>query len=312
MSKYRHQLPQLADRTFITDGGLETTVIYHDKIDLPCFAAFVLLDQAEQRAVLDRYFARYVDVARSHGVGAVLETATWRANPDWGSKLGYDARALAAVQRRAVEQLESIRSRYETAETPIVVSGNLGPRGDGYRPDALMSAGEAERYHGDQVRTFGTTTADMVAAFTMNYVEEAIGIASAAKAASMPVAISFTVETDGRLPTGMTLQEAIEQTDDATSNYPVYYMINCAHPKHLADALDASGTWRTRLRGLRANASTRSHAELDAATELDAGNPEALGREYRALRSRLPGLTIVGGCCGTDDRHIDAICRLMQ
>ena len=312
MSKYRQRLPQLADRTFITDGGLETTLIYHENIDLPHFAAFVLLEDPKQRAVLDRYFSRYVEIARSQGVGAILETATWRANPDWGAKLGYDARALADVHRRAVEQLEDVRSRLETPATPIVISGNLGPRGDGYRPDALMSADEAERYHGAQIRTFRDTAADMVAAFTMNYVEEAIGIASAAKASAMPVAISFTIETNGRLPTGMTLQEAIERTDEATSRYPAYYMVNCAHPTHFADAFDAPGAWRTRLRGLRANASSRSHADLDAATEIDIGDPQELARQYRTLQSRLPGLTIVGGCCGTDDRHVDAMCRAMQ
>ena len=309
MSRYRRQLPQLAERTFITDGGLETTLIYHEGIDLPHFAAFVLLDRPEHEPILRGYFARYAEIARAHGVGAVLESATWRANPDWAARLGYDARALADIQRRAVAQLVDVRTAYETPHSPIVISGNLGPRGDGYRVDSQMSAAEAEDYHGAQVRTFAATPADMVAAFTMNYAEEAIGIARAAKANDMPVAISFTVETDGRLPSGESLQEAIERTDAQTGACPAYYMINCAHPSHFQPVVGGNGAWRDRLRGVRANASNRSHAELDAATELDTGNPVELAREYQSLRSLLPALTIVGGCCGTDHRHVDAMCR---
>ena len=309
MSQYRNALPQLGEGLFITDGGLETTLIYQDGIDLPHFAAFDLLARPEGEAVLHRYFARYAELARTNHVGVVLESATWRANPDWAAKLGYDAGALETLQRRAIAQLVGIRREYQTPRTPIVISGNLGPRGDGYRPDARMSATEARAYHAPQVRTFATTEADMVAAFTMNYTEEAIGVATAAKASDMPVAISFTVETDGQLPSGEPLEAAIARTDAATDAHPAYYMINCAHPSHFRAVLDAGGAWRERIRGLRANASKRSHAELDAATELDVGDPDELGRDYRALRAVLPGLNVLGGCCGTDHRHVDAICR---
>ena len=311
MSNYRDNLPQLGDGPFITDGGLETTLIYHEGLDLPHFAAFVLLDRPEHEAVIDRYFARYAEIGRANGAGVVLESATWRANPDWGAKLGYDADALARVQRRAIEQLVRIRERFEAPRTPIVVSGNLGPRGDGYRPDARMSAAEALAYHAPQVRTFADTDADMVAAFTMNYVEEAIGIAAAAQANAMPVAISFTVETDGRLPSGDSLAEAIERTDAETDSHPAYYLINCAHPSHFRPVLDEGGAWRNRIRGIRANASKRSHAELDAATAIDIGDIDELARDYRALQRLLPGLAVVGGCCGTDHRHVEAICRAL-
>ena len=309
MSQYRNALPQLADRPFITDGGLETTLVYHENIELPHFAAFVLYDRPEREAILTRYFSRYVDIGRANGIGVVLESATWRANPDWGAKLGYDAAALADVQRKSIDHLLSIRERYATRATPIVISGNLGPRGDGYRPDARMSAAEAEAYHGAQVRTFASTQADMVAAFTMNYLDEAIGIVTAARASAMPVAISFTVETDGRLPSGDSLEAAITRTDEATHAYPSYYMINCAHPTHFSAVLRDAGDWSNRIRGLRANASKRSHAELDAATELDIGDPAALGLEYRELQRLRPSLTVLGGCCGTDHRHVAAICN---
>lgn len=310
-SRYRDHLPQLGERPFITDGGLETTLIYHAGIDLPCFAAFVLLDRPEHETILREYFERYLQIGRAHGAGVVLESATWRANPDWGAKLGYDATALADVQRRAIEALVDLRARYEAPSTPIVISGNLGPRGDGYRADSRMAAEEARTYHAPQIDTFAGTDADMIAAFTMNYTDEAIGIASAAKSAGMPAAIAFTVETDGRLPSGESLQTAITRTDDATDGHPAYYMINCAHPSHFREVLDRGGAWRERIRGLRANASKRSHAELDAATEIDIGDPEELGRDYRALVDVLPRLTVVGGCCGTDHRHVEAICRAL-
>jgi len=309
MSLYRHALPQLADRPFITDGGLETTLVYHEGIDLPHFAAFVLFDRPEGATILAQYFARYAEIGRANNVGVVLESATWRANPDWGHKLGYNAAALADVQRKSIDQLLAIRERYATPGTQIVVSGNLGPRGDGHRPDARMSPAEAEAYHGPQVRTFAATQADMVSAFTMNYLDEAIGIVAAARKSAMPVAISFTLETDGRLPSGDSLEAAIAHTDEATDGYPAYYMINCAHPTHFSDVLRGADGWTGRLRGLRANASKRSHAELDVATELDIGYPVALGLEYRELQRLQPSLTVLGGCCGTDHRHVAAICE---
>jgi S-methylmethionine-dependent homocysteine/selenocysteine methylase len=242
----------------------------------------------------------------------VLETPTWRANPDWGAKLGYDALALGDVNRHSVGLLLEIRQAFESRRTPIVISGNIGPRGDGYVPGARMSAAEAQAYHAPQVETFAGTDADMVAAFTMNYPEEAIGITLAARAARIPVAISFTTETDGRLPSGDSLDEAIARTDEASGGYPVYYMINCAHPTHLDAAVGREGEWRDRIRGLRANASRRSHAELDESPDLDVGNPEELGEQYLELRGVLRRLSVVGGCCGTDHRHVDAIGRALQ
>jgi homocysteine S-methyltransferase len=312
MSKYRNKLPQLAQRFFLTDGGLETTLIFHEGITLPFFAAFDLLKDDAGTEILRRYFTGYADLASARGVGAVLESPTWRANPDWAAKLGYDAAALAEVNRKAIELLEEVRDAAASTVQPIVISGNLGPRGDGYRPDARMTPREAQRYHAPQVEIFARSAADMVAAFTMNYLEEAIGITFAARSAAMPVAISFTVETDGRLPSGESLCDAIEQTDEASSGYPAYYMINCAHPTHFEQVLREGGSWRSRIRGLRANASKRSHAELDASPDLDIGNPVELGTEYRSLRRLLPQLTIVGGCCGTDHRHVEAVCDACQ
>jgi homocysteine S-methyltransferase len=284
----------------ITDGGMETTLIFHEGLDLPDFASFVLLENEAGREALRAYYRRYIEIARFRGVEIILDTPTWRANRDWGERLGYSPEALADVNRRAVELLEELRSR------EVVVSGCVGPRGDGYEVGAAMSAEEAESYHAPQVETFAGTSADLVSALTLTYADEAIGIARAARAAEVSVVISFTVETDGKLPSGQSLGEAIEQVDAETDTAAAYFMVNCAHPTHFSEALD--GDWLERLRGVRANASKKSHAELDEAEELDQGDPAELAERYRELRRRLPRLSVVGGCCGTDHRHIEAIC----
>jgi S-methylmethionine-dependent homocysteine/selenocysteine methylase len=300
-------LPQLSGDLFLTDGGLETTLIFHEGLELPDFAAFHILRDPAGEAALRRYFVTYADIARRFGAGLILESATWRANPDWGARLGYTPAALADANRRAIALLEEVRREYESPQTPVVVSGCVGPRGDGYVPGALMSAEEAEAYHAPQVGIFASAGADMVCAITMNYAEEAVGVASAARAAGLPVALSFTVETDGRMPTGQTLADAIAQVDEVTDGYPAYYMVNCAHPTHVEPALDPADARVGRIRGLRANASRMSHAELNEAPTLDAGDPAELGRQYADLARRLPHLNVLGGCCGTDHRHVEQI-----
>jgi homocysteine S-methyltransferase len=303
----RGQLPQLAGGTFITDGGMETTLIFDDGIDLPDFASFVLLDDANGIDVLRAYYASYIEIAAQHGVGIVLDTPTWRANPDWGERLGYSAEALADGNRRGVALLEELRSTTQ-GRPQVIISGCIGPRGDGYRVDNAMTAEEAQRYHEPQVATFADTAADLVSALTLTYADEAVGVARAARDTGIPSVISFTVETDGRLPSGQSLREAIEEVDDQTQGSVAYFMINCAHPTHFAHVFDEDGGWRNRIRGLRANASEKSHAELDEADELDAGDPVALAGHYRELQKRLPNLNVVGGCCGTSERHVEEIC----
>jgi len=305
---YRKGLPQLDGGLFVTDGGIETALIFNEGLALRDFAAFELLKNNEGEAALRKYFRAYAGIAARHGAGMILESATWRASADWGERLGYSARDLAEVNRQAVAMLERIRDELKATGTPAVISGCVGPRGDGYRPDRLMSISQARRYHRAQIETFAGTAADMVSAITMNYAQEAIGIAQAAEEAEMPVAISFTVETDGRLPTGQPLADAIEEVEAATREYPSYYMLNCAHPEHFQEVLPRGASWTARIRGLRANASRKSHAELNDSTELDIGSPAQLGIQYAELkRDLLPALNVVGGCCGTDHRHVEHI-----
>ena len=312
MSGGRFAFPPSQDAVFLTDGGLETTLVFLDGVDLPCFASFPLLQSEEGRMKLENYFRPYIRTAVDRDVGFILDTPTWRANPDWGAKLDVSPEALSEVNQDAVRWAAGLRDRLSDDRERVLINGVVGPRGDGYRVDAQMSADEAQAYHAPQVEAFREAGADMVSDVTMNYAEEAIGIARAAEALGLPAVISFTVETDGSLASGETLRSAIERTDRETGHSPVYYMINCAHPTHFDDALPAGEAWMRRIRGLRANASKRSHAELNEAPDLDPGDPAELGREHAVLVARRPRINVLGGCCGTDHRHVERICAAIR
>jgi homocysteine S-methyltransferase len=295
----------MSEQLILTDGGLETTLLFHEGVELPHFAAFPLLDSAAGREILRRYFGPFFDVAREHDAAFQLDTPTWRANRDWGERLGYEPAALERVNRDAITFARALAA--EAPDVDVRVNGVVGPRGDGYVVDERMSSDEARAYHGDQVAALAAGGADMVSAITMTYPDEAIGFARAAADTGIPAIVSFTVETDGRLPDGSTLGDAIEAVDAGTDNQIEGFMVNCAHPTHFDHVLQHGGAWRERITGLRANASRMSHDELDAAEELDAGDPEDLARRYVVVSEYLPWLTTLGGCCGTDRRHVAAI-----
>jgi homocysteine S-methyltransferase len=311
-------LPQLQGGRYLTDGGIETVLIFHDRIELPEFAAFTLLRRDGGFEQLRRYYRRYLDLTvRQERFGFILESPTWRASQSWGARLGFDAAAMRQINLDAIALMHQLRDEYVSRlHAPIVVSGCVGPRGDGYVAGAPMSPEDAREAHQLQVDALVTAGVDMIAAITMTTSAEAIGVARATAQAGCASAISFTVETDGRLPSGETLAAAIDavERDLAESQLtpPAYYMINCAHPTHFESTLDQLGDRRARIRGLRANASKLSHAELDAATELDDGNPSELAEDYHRLLTRLPALAVFGGCCGTDHRHVEQIARRVE
>jgi S-methylmethionine-dependent homocysteine/selenocysteine methylase len=300
------------DGLFLTDAGMETALIFHQGQDLPSFATFPLLESESGRDALRAYYEPFLELARTRGTGFILGGCTWRASADWGAGLGYDRDAMAAVNRHAIEFVDDLRAHAPAAAHPVLLEAPIGPRGDAYAPSSLMTAEEAQRYHSAQMQTLADTPVDLITALTVTYADEAIGMVRAARAAGLPVAVSFTVENDGRLPSGQTLRGAIQQVDAATDGAPLHYMINCAHPTHFAGALADGGRWIERIRGLRANASTRSHAELDESEDLDDGDPADLAERHVALRGALPNLTILGGCCGTDIRHVTRICDAWQ
>lgn len=300
------RLPQL-DAPFLTDAGLETDILFNKGIDLPHFASITLLETQAGRQALEDYYRDFVALATRMGHGLILESATWRASPDWAEPLGFSQDRLDALNREAIALIARLRDQHASPATPIIVSGCIGPRGDGYDPGRIMAVDETEAYHAHQMAVLVAAGAEMVSAITMTNVPEAIGVTRAARRLGARVAISFTVETDGRLPTGDTLRDAVAAVDDDSGAYPAYYMINCAHPTHFAGSLEAGAAWTDRVRGVRANASRCSHAELDVMTELDKGDAAELAEQHRQLRSAFPNITILGGCCGTDISHITAI-----
>ncbi|MEQ3796390.1 homocysteine S-methyltransferase family protein [Flavobacteriaceae bacterium MJ-SS4] len=293
----------------LTDSGFETTLLFHHNIDLPHFASFYLLDKPKYDDVIYNYYKEHLEIAKQYKLGYILESGTWRANRDWGFKLGYNESDLVKVNQLAIKQLKAFKDEYSANLPFILISGQIGPAKDGYTITAVMSEIEAQKYHDLQIKAFKEAGADLASALTMGYINEALGIVNSAKENDLPIVISFTVETDGHLPSGETLKDAIETIDRATNSYPLHYMINCAHPSHFVDQLEEDGKWKSRIKAIRANASCKSHAELDEATELDRGDILDFGKWHAQLKEKLPNLNIYGGCCGSDVEHVAEICK---
>lgn len=304
MAKYRQNLPQMGHDLFACYFGMDTDILYNRGIDLPGFASYPLLANPEHKTLLREYYCKLVDLARAQSVGVILDSVTWVANRDRGAALGYTEDDLKQFNIDAIELLADVR--HEKGDLPTVLCGQVGPRGDGYAPTDLMTTQEAKDYHSAQIEVYASTEVDFINAATLCYAEEAAGVVLAAQQFDMPVVISFTVETDGRLPTGMPLNEAIEQVDSESNSGALYYLINCAHPDHFTSVL-SDEPWMQRLRGVVANASRCSHAELDVAEELDDGDPDELGVLVGGLRGKFPHFNILGGCCGSDLRHVKRI-----
>jgi S-methylmethionine-dependent homocysteine/selenocysteine methylase len=304
MAKYRTALPQLSDGIFLSYVGMETDLIFNRGIDLPGFASFPLLESVEGREILRNYLADQINLAKQTGVGVLLESPTWMANRDRGATIGYTPERISTLNDEAIKLMAKVRDQH--GDLPTILSAQVGPRGDAYAPANQMNATEAENYHAEQIQVFSGTDADLISAFTLCYAEEAVGIVRASRRYDMPVAVSFTVETNGCLPTGMTLRDAIENVDEATNAGASYFLINCAHPDHFSHIL-SNEPWMNRLRGVIVNASRCSHEELDEAEQLDDGYPKELGAQLGSLHKSFPHFSIFGGCCGTDMRHMKHI-----
>lgn len=294
-------------RFFLSDGGLETFLIFDKGYDLPCFSAAVLLNTDQGRADLRAYYQRFIDIAKASGRGFILDAPTWRAGTAWAGPLGLTLKEVMETNLRAVSFVSVLQAEHESETCPILINGLVGPAGDAYAPDAEISRQEALLIHAPQIHALGKAGVDLISAMTLTHAGEAIGIVQAAKEIDVPVVIAFTLETDGHLPSGQPLGEAIAEVDVATNAGPLYYMINCAHPDHFREILDTNAAWTLRIGGIRSNASRQSHAELDEAEVLDDGDPVELGMLSAELVSRLPNIRVLGGCCGTDHRHVGCI-----
>jgi homocysteine S-methyltransferase len=293
---------------YLTDGGIETHLIFNMGEPLPLFSAFPLNDTVHGRSRIKDYYRDYLAVARQAELPFLFATDTWRASPDWAEKLGYGARALRRNNIAAADICVEMQEEFAAAGVASAIAGVVGPRRDAWKFDAAMTVAEAIDYHSPQIEAFALSRVEEVAAYTLTNTAEAIGIVRASAQAGLPVVISFTVETDGTLPGGKLLGQAIREVDEETVGVAAYYMINCAHPDHFARQLASGEAWTSRIGGLRANASAKSHAELDELPEIDVGDIDDFGRRHRDLLPAMANLHVIGGCCGTDHRHIQAIC----
>lgn len=310
MATYRNKLPQLSGDFFLTDAGLETDLIFNHGIEIREFAAHTLLPQKKDRKALADYLRGFLSLANEKDAGFILDSQTWKAHPHWAKDLGATEDELEKANRESIAFIAGLRDEFSGNKKPIVLNGVIGPRGDAYAPEEKVAAHQAEDYHAKQIGWLAKTDVDMITALTFTQSDEAIGLVRAAQAADLPVVISFTVETDGNLPTGQSLKDAIIAVDTATNSGAAYFMVNCAHPDHFSHVLDAAD-WSGRIRGVRCNASRKSHAELDESETLDAGDPVELGSQYKAIWAKMPWLNVFGGCCGSDLRHVTEIAHAL-
>lgn len=311
MGKYRTELPQLSGDLFLTDAGLETDLIFNQGIEIREFAAHTLLSERKGREALLNYFRGFLNLANDNDAGFILDSQTWKAHSHWATDLGANEDELRKANFDAIDFIADIRDEYSSNGKPIVLNGLIGPRGDAYAPDTLLAAEASEKYHSKQIEWLAGTQVDMVTALTFTQSSEAIGVVRAAQKFGLPIVVSFTVETDGKLPTGQTLAEAITTVDSGTNSGASYFMVNCAHPDHFIEDL-TNEDWARRIKGLRCNASRMSHAELDECEVLDDGNPIELASEYKDISLKMPWLNIFGGCCGSDLRHVTEIAKTFR
>jgi len=312
------RVPTTARPLWVTDGGLEADLIHHHGVDLPGSAAFPLLGTTEGRALLTSYYSGFAQVARRTGTGLLLETPTWRANPDWVVALGGSPQDVRRINLESVVFLAGLgemllasgalstaaktgTSGRQSDDGAFQVRGVIGPKGNGYLPERRPTAEEFADYHSVQAAALCDGGVSWVTAYTLSTLAEAVGVVRAARAHSLKVGICFTVESDGRLPDGSPVAAAVEELWQRSA--PDGLLLNCASPSHIVRALEDDG-WGRLVTGLRVDASGPSHAELDSSEQLDEGDLQDLVRDFQRLTARLPNLEVVGGCCGSDARHI--------
>jgi len=301
--------PRLDGKFYLTEGGAETEILYKWGFELPEFAMFPLLDNSEADAVIRGMYRRYFDVAEAHDTGLLILGHDYRASPDWGAKLGYTPEALVEMQHRTIQFLTDMRTEYEGRVTDVYVGGCIGPRGDAYGTGGDITESEAEDYHSVQLTTLKETDADMAVAVTLNNIPEAVGIVRAAAAIGFPVGISLTLTTQGRLRSGPSLREAVESIEEATGGTAAWFGTNCAHPLEFEPAIADSGAWTERLRYIRPNAVKMEQVALCKLGHLEDGDPVELGEQMGDVARRFPRADILGGCCGTDERHLAEIAK---
>jgi homocysteine S-methyltransferase len=301
--------PRLDGKFYLTEGGSETEIMYKWGFELPEFAMFPLLDNPEADAVIRDMYRRYLDVAAEQGTGLLLNGHDYRASPDWGAKLGYSAEGLRDMEQRTIQFLDEMRSEYADRVSDVYIAACIGPRGDAYGTGGDISENEAEDYHSVQLSNLQGTAADMAVAATFNNIPEAIGVIRAANAAGIPIGVSLTLTPEGRLRSGPSLREAVERVEEATEGGAAWFGTNCSHPLEFEPALADAGPWLERLRYVRPNAARMEKIALCSLGHLEDGDPVELGEQMAEVARMLPRTDIIGGCCGTDERHLAEIAR---
>jgi homocysteine S-methyltransferase len=303
--------PQSDDLIYLTEGGFETELMYLHGFELPCFAAFHLLDSTKGYQAVRDLYARVCDVAAAESTGLLLGWLNYRASPDWGAKLGLSPEALRAATLRSIAMLADLRKSYAGQVPHFAISDAIGPRGDAYGTGGAITEAEAEDYHSVQLETLKHSDVDVIWAATQNNVPEVIGMARAARALGLEIAVAWSLNAESRLSSGPTLAEAITRTDAAVPGVVAWHSLTCSHPLEFTPAL-TPGPWTDRLRCIRPNAAAMDKIALCKLGHLEDGDPVELGRQMGDVARRYPAMDIWGGCCGTDHRHLSEIVRNVQ
>ncbi len=299
------------NEVFLTEGGIETEIMYRHGFELPEFSMLPLLDNPKAVAAIRSVLSQHLDVAAEFGLSFMLTGLDYRASPDWGAKLGYSPAGLADATIAAIDLLRDIAKNYENQIPRLLIGGILGPRGDAYSLNREITEASSEDYHAVQLETLKRAKVDFTCAMTFNNIAESVGAARAAATAGMPFSISLTLDGTSKLKSGPSLAEAITEIDAKTGNEaPDFYMINCSHPLEYEPALEA-GDWTKRLRGVRPNASKMDKLALCKLGHIEDGDPVELGAQLLSLSDRYPQLDIFGGCCGTGHNHLREIAKVL-
>ncbi len=302
----QHFPEQQAGRYFITEGGIETEIMYKWGFEMPHFAMFPLLDNPQAAAAIKGMYRRYLDVVAKYKQSALIGGFDYRASPDWGNLLGYSASALRDANLQSIQFLRDVAEEYKSDIDQALFSGCVGPRGDAYQTKNTMDRYQAAEYHAIQLETLKLANVDLAWALTFGDPEEAIGVCMAAESLDIPLAVSFSLDSSHHLNTGGSFSKAVEYVDEQTNNFPEFYSLNCSHPDEFNPAIK-QGKWINRVRCFRPNATKMDKISLCKLGHLEEGDPVELGYQMSDLHSRFPHIDIWGGCCGTCDTHLEQI-----
>jgi S-methylmethionine-dependent homocysteine/selenocysteine methylase len=299
---------QRPNKLFLTEAGIETELMYKWGFEIPHFAMFALLENDQIVSTLRGMYRSYLDVAAKHEMSFLMGGFDYRASPDWAELLGYGPEALKEANLRCLDFHRQMGAEYASDVPEAVTMGCVGPRGDAYQLNRTISEAEAEDYHSVQLTTLRDAKVPLVYAATFNNIPEAVGVVRAARRLGLPIALSFSLDSNSKLKSGPSVKEAIEAVDEATDRAPEFYAINCSHPVEFEPALEP-GSWIERLRNLRPNASKMEKIALCKLGHLEEGDPIELGQLMGQLAKRYPHMDIWGGCCGTGEVHLEEIAR---